>query len=193
MFSKKKFVLLNKINILIIILLILIKLLPITLSRYESEKTGNIDTNIAFYLLKTDYQTQRIKLTSLSPSDEPYIYSFKIMNYQDDTNGDVDIEYYLSLKTTTNLPLRYELYMNEDYQDSTATNLITDDNTKIEKDDSETYFKTITLDKEIFHYIEPKENTYTLLIYYDKSNDNPIYQDNIDSIRIIVESKQITD
>ena len=55
MFSKKKFVLFNKINLLIIILLILLKLLPVTLSRYESNATGETNTNIAYYLLEPNY------------------------------------------------------------------------------------------------------------------------------------------
>lgn len=191
MFSKKKFVLINKINVLIIVLIILIKLMPITMSRYESVATGNMDAGIAFYLLKADYYTENIKLTSLSPSDTPYVYNFSISNYTDNTSSEVDIEYDLSLVTTTNLPLRYKLYKNENYLDNGSINLINDANTRIERDENGTYFRTMTFDKETMLFSDNVKNNYTLLIYYDKNNDNPIYQDAIESVRIIVNSRQI--
>ena len=107
MFSKKKFLLISKINILIIVLLLLIKIMPITLSKYQSSGIGNTNSNIAFYLLTADYLTEKIKLSDLIPSDNPYIYTFTISNKKGEKTSEVDIEYVLSIVTTTNLPLRY--------------------------------------------------------------------------------------
>ena len=92
---------------------------------------------------------------------------------------------------TTNLPLRFKLYMNENYTDNNATDLVTNENTTIEYDEYNTIFKTITLSKENLLYSTPKTNNYTLLIYYDSNNNDAKYQDTIESIRIVTNSRQI--
>jgi len=193
MFSKKKFVLFNKINLLIIILLILLKLLPVTLSRYESNATGETNTNIAYYLLEPNYYTDNIKLNTLGIQQEPYVYNFTISNFNENDHSEVDLTYILSIVTTTNIPLRYELYENEDYTSINKTNLITTNNTVIEPDSDGTYFQTITMNEEEMLYSEDITNSYTLLIYYDGNNADSKYQDTIEGVRIIIDSKQEVD
>ena len=193
MFSKKKFLLISKINLLVIVLLILIKIMPVTLSKYQSSGIGNMNSNIAFYLLTADYLTQKIKLSDLTPSDNPYVYTFTVGNEKDSKTSEVDIEYILSIVTTTNLPLRYELYENSNYQDENAVNLINDSNTVIEKDEDGAYFQKFTFEKENLYFNNPSTNTYTLLVYFDKSNNDAKYQDTVEGLRIIVDSKQIID
>ena len=193
MFSKRKFLLISKINILIIVLLLLIKIIPVTLSKYQSSGVGNMNSNIAFYLLSADYLTEKLKLTDLIPSDNPYIYTFTIGNEKDSKTSEVDIEYVLSIVTTTNLPLRYELYKNSDYQDSSSVNLITDSNSVVELDSDGTYFQTFTFETEKLYFSNPTTNTYTLVVYFDKSNNDSKYQNVVESIKIIVDSKQIID
>ena len=193
MFSKKKFILINKINLLIIILLILLKLLPVTLSRYESNATGETNTNIAYYLLEPNYYTDNIKLNTLGIQQEPYVYNFTISNFNENDHSEVDLTYILSIVTTTNIPLRYELYENEDYTSTNKTNLITTNNTVIEPDSDGTYFQTITMNEEEMLYSEDITNSYTLLIYYDVNNADSKYQDTIEGIRIIIDSKQEVD
>ena len=193
MFSKKKFVLFNKINLLIIVLLILLKLLPVTLSRYESNATGETNTNIAYYLLEPNYYTDNIKLNTLGIQQEPYVYNFTISNFNENDHSEVDLTYILSIVTTTNIPLRYELYENEDYTSINKTNLITTNNTVIEPDSDGTYFQTITMNEEEMLYSEDITNSYTLLIYYDGNNADSKYQDTIEGIRIIIDSKQEVD
>lgn len=191
MFSKRKFLLISKINVLIIVLLILIKIMPVTLSKYESSGIGQMNSNIAFYLLSADYLTEKIKLSDLTPSDSPYVYTFTVGNKKDSETSEVDIEYVLSIVTTTNLPLRYELYENSNYLDDDAVNLITSGNTVVEKDIDGTYFQTFTFNKEELYFSNPTINTYTLLVYFDKINNDSKYQDVVEGVRIIVDSKQI--
>ena len=191
MFSKRKFLLISKINVLIIVLLILIKIMPVTLSKYESSGIGQMNSNIAFYLLSADYLTEKIKLSDLTPSDSPYVYTFTVGNKKDSKTSEVDIEYVLSIVTTTNLPLRFELYENSNYLDDAAVNLITSGNTVVEKDIDGTYFQTFTFNKEELYFSNPTINTYTLLVYFDKSNNDSKYQDVVEGVRIIVDSKQI--
>ena len=103
----------------------------------------------------------------------------------------MSLEYVLQIITTTNLPLTYKLYMNEDYTSNTATNLVTNNNTTVTADDDGTYFKYITLAKEELYYNTPKINNYTLLIYYLPESANAIYQNTIESVRIVIDSNQI--
>ena len=162
-----------------------------TFSSYQTVITGDISSNIAFYLTKSDYQVQQIYLSSITPRNEPYVYSFSVANRDGNKISDVDIEYVLKVVATTNLPLRYELYMNENYTSAGATNLVNNNNTTLERDEYNTIFKTITLTKENLLYTTPKTNSYTLLIYYDATNTNAKYQDTVESIRIVTDSRQI--
>ena len=162
-----------------------------TFSSYQTIVTGDINSNIAFYLTKADYQVQQIFLSSLTPREAPYVYNFSVANRDGNKTSDVDIEYVLKVVATTNLPLRFKLYMNDNYTDNNATDLVTNENTTIEYDEYNTIFKTITLSKENLLYSTPKTNNYTLLIYYDSNNNDAKYQDTIESIRIVTDSRQI--
>ena len=193
MFKKKNIVLISKFNLFLIALFLTVFIFPLTYSKYQSTATGNINSNIAFYLFKTSYQVERIKLADLEPSNTPHIYTFTIGNQSNNKVSDVDIEYILKIITTTNLHLRYQLYENEDYQLNTSTNLINTNNTDISKDEDGTYFQTFTFAKETLLYETPKTNTYTLVVYYDETNTDAKYQDTVESVRIVVDSKQIID
>ena len=193
MFSKKNILLISKINLFLIAFFITLILFPNTLSKYQTISTGNVNSNIAFYLFKTDYQVERIKLADLEPSNIPHVYTFSVSNSNNNRVSDVDIEYILKIVTTTNLPLRYKLYKNENYQSNDATNLITSSNTTIAKDNDDTYFQTFEFGKETLLYTTPKTNNYTLVIYFDETNKEAKYQDTIESVRIIVDSRQIID
>ena len=116
---------------------------------------------------------------------------YKKFNKKGEKTSEVDIEYVLSIVTTTNLPLRYELYENSNYQDSNAVNLITDSNTVTELDEDGTYFQTFTFEKEELFFSTPTTNTYTLVVYFDQSSNDAKYQDAVEGVRIIVDSKQI--
>lgn len=191
MFSKRKFLLISKINILIIILLLIVKIMPVTLSKYQSSGVGNMNSNIAFYLISPDYLTKNIKLADLIPSSNPYVYNFTIGNIKEEKVSEVDIEYTLSIVTTTNLPLRYELYENANYLEEGSVNLIGTSNTVIALDGDGTYFQSFTFEKEELFYQTPTTNTYTLVVYFDETDNDAKYQDVVEGVRIIVDSRQI--
>lgn len=191
MFSKKKFILITRINILFITLLVLIKLLPVTLSKYQSSGIGNMNSNIAFYLINVSNLSETIRLDNLKPCDLEYVYNFSVSNKKDDILSEVDIEYVLSIVTTTNLPLRYELYENCDYELNSCNNLISDNNTKIVQDSDNTYFKEFTLEKEEMYFSKEVTNNYTLVVYFDLKNNDAKYQDSVELVEINVDSSQI--
>ena len=183
--------LLKSMMILLIIIIGCLIIISKSLSKYENEVQTRVQSNIAFYLAKTDYMTRNIKLTDLKPSNTPYVYTFTVGNVDGNKRSEVDISYILSIITTTNIPLTYKLYMNEDYQSNDSTNLISSTNTEVARDEDGTYFQTFTFDEEELYYSTSKTNSYTLLVYYDLEDNDAKYQDTIESIRIVVDSSQI--
>ena len=189
MVKKRKANLYKKFVILVLCLLILIRIFVLTLSRYESEAESNVDIDLAFYVLNEDYQDMSINLDNIFPSDTPYIYTFSISNEKDGNRADTNLEYNLKIRTTTNLPLEYKLYKNQNYDDNNAQNIITND--KTEQDQSGTYFRTIETPTEKFYYNAKGENIYYLVIRFPAKYNTEDYQNIIEGIEISVESHQI--
>ena len=188
MIDKKRLLLMSKIGTLVLILLIGFAIIPITISKYQSSGSGNINSNIAFYLLKDGYYQESVKLSDVDLNKSPYVVNFSVANKKENKVSDVDIEYVVKVITTTNLPFTYELYENEDYQG--GTNLINAGNTVVEKDSDGTYFQTFSLDKEVLYFNSPNVNNYTLLVYFGNLKDAK-YQDVVESVRIVVDSRQV--
>ena len=193
MINKRKILLMSKISFFILILIIIIAIVPLTISKYETVTEGNINSNIAFYLLKDDYVVQNVYLSNVDFNSGQYILNFTVSNQKGTNVSDVDISYILKIITTTNLPFTYELYENEEYDASGATNLIGSSNTVIERDDDGTYFQTFTMQEEELLYSSPKVNSYVLVVNFGDYYLHSEYQDLVESIRIVVDSKQVID
>lgn len=187
----KKVRLYIKLILIILCFIVAIHIFILTLSRYQSDSESEADIDIAFYLLKEDYKSMTLNLGKIVPRSEPYVYTFEITNEENGQIAETDLEYSLELRTTTNLPLRYKLYKNENYLDSNATNIITSENNK--QDEDGTYFKIITTDSEELKHSQAISNIYTLVVNFSQEYNTEEYQDIIDVVEINVESKQIID
>ena len=176
---------------LIIILGIIVatRLFVLILARYESMSNSVANVDVAFYVLKDDYKTMTTNLDSLLPQDDAYIYTFSIGNQDGTQTAEVDLEYELTIRTTTNLPLTYELYMNQQYTDSNAQNIITEN--KIEADEQGTYFRKLLTDKVSLSYKVATTNQYQLVVHFPKEYNTENYQDIIELIEITVDSHQV--
>lgn len=188
--NKKTRRLYAKLVILVLCLCIIIRIFTLVLSKYESESSANADVDIAFYLLKEDYKTMTLNLASLFPQDNAYVYTFSIGNEDGDKKAEIDLVYNLTLRTTTNLPLTYELYMNEEYTASGAQNIILENT--IGTDENGTYFRTMTTDPITLQYTNPTTNLYQLVVYFPSSYNTNNYQDIIEALEITVHSEQVT-
>lgn len=155
--------------------------------RAEQRLFGEIE--LAMYILNENYQSMNLKLDSIVPRENPYLYNFSISNYNETERTDIEIRYELKVSATTNLPLTYELYLNETKETPDATNIIRTNN--VAQDDDETYFRTMTTDAKEFGYTQDEINLYQLVIYFPENYDTVDYQDIIESIEIIVNSTQI--
>lgn len=191
MANKKLRRLYMKLVILVLCLLIIARIFVLVLSKYESISDSYANVDIAFYLLKEDYKTMTINLASLLPQDNAYTFEFSIGNQAGEDIAEVDIEYELTLRTTTNLPLTYDLYMNQKYTDTGATSIIKEN--KVEKDEDGTYFRTITTEKNDLLYTQGTTNIYQLVVYFPANYNHEQYQDIIELLEINVNAQQITD
>ena len=167
-----------QILILILILILLIRIISLTISKYESSAISYSAIQVAFYVLNRDYQSMSLNLESLFPRDEPYVYYFSVSNSNGDKTCETDMEYDLTIRTTTNLPIEYELYKNEQYTNDAAQSIIKSDD--IVQDDDNT-----------FSYNEAKKNIYQLVVRFPAKYNTINYQDIIEAIEITVDSKQI--
>ena len=193
MINKRKLLLTSKVSLFVLIVLIIVAIIPLTISKYETSSRGNINSNIAFYLFHDDYIVQNVNLSNVDFSQGHYVLNFTVSNQNNNKVSDVDISYVLKVVTTTNLPFSYELYENEEYNSSGATNLINNSNTVVEKDEDGTYFQTFTMHEEELLYRSPKVNSYTLVVNFLDYYKNAKYQDMVESVRIIIDSKQVID
>ena len=189
MTSKKLKRLYAKLIILVLSLLIIARIFVLVLSKYESISNSYANVDIAFYLLEEDYKTMTLNLASLLPQDNAYTFEFSIGNQAGDEIAEIDLEYELTLRTTTNLPLTYQLYMNQQYTDDGATNIIKENT--VDYDENGTYFRTMTTDKITLPYTKGVTNLYQLVVYFPANYNQEIYQDIIELLEINVNGQQV--
>ena len=189
MINKKRIVY-TKLVILILCFFISLRIFVLVLSKYESISNSNANLDIAFYLLKEDYQTMTTNLASIEPRDNAYVFNISIGNQDGEKKAEVDLIYDLTIRTTTNLPLTYDLYMNQQFDDNDAVSIIKEN--VISQDENMTYFRTITTEPITLRYTIGTTNVYQLVVYFPKDYNKENYQDIIEALEITVEAKQVT-
>lgn len=178
---------------LFLLIILAIKLFQIAYASYESEAKLNANINKALYILEEGGMDFNIDLNKIEPSDKPYVYKFSISNYKGNKHSQVDIEYKIDFKTTTNLPLTYKLYRNENYDDAGATDLF--DEAKVTQDVDGAWYNTLEgKEKYVLPYTEDKTDIYTLVVHFPKEyKTNTEYADSIENIEVAIKSNQVTD
>ena len=176
-----------KLLVSMLILFLLYKIVFSSFSLYESEANSDADADVAYFVLNDEYQSQVIKLDSMNPGDTQD-FVFNISNYvlDDDSEevvSEVDMEYTLKIRTTTNLPLEYELTRSQSAGEEETFELVTDDDG--------TYFKKLLEETGTFSCDQGYTNTYTLTITFPTNENDIKYQDLIECIEVSVDSRQI--
>lgn len=180
--SKKKIILLKKFIVLIICILIVIRLITLIMARYTSNTSSEANVDTAFYVLNDDYQQMTLNLDSLIPNSTPYTYTFSISNEKDGHITETDMQYDLQIRTTTNLPLTYQLLEND--------TTIADFTNEINKDPDGTYFRTMKVGSRYFEHSVSGINIYKLIITFPADFTSINYQDLIELVEISVTSTQ---
>jgi len=193
--KKKKNSMLIRFILLVILIIIVVVMIFVIMARYENTATTIGEINVAVYVVETDYQTMDVKLDNMVPRLLPYTYTFSVSNFDEEKRTDVEIEYKIIIRATTNLPLIYELYMGESYDDPGAKNLL-QGSLEIIQDEDDTFFIILTAPPEFFGYEYDETNVYQLVVYFPETYESisykgAEYQDLIENIEINVNSKQV--
>lgn len=188
--DSKKFKLAFKLTISVLILVLVVNIIDITYSRYQSNANMSVEANIALFLVDAGTYSGSITLEGLVPSNEPHIYKIIVKNHNDDVRTDVDLTYKIKFETTTNLPLRFEVYKDEDFSDS-ATDILT---ASSYRQDGDVYYKIYeNSDRYEFHYNEDEEDVYTVVVYYPEEYKNypDQYQGKVELLTVIIDAEQV--
>ena len=156
---------------------------------YNSKVNLALDIKTAMYVIEPGEMSYNIDLDKIIPSDNPYIYTFSISNFNEENTTDVDLEYTLKMQTTTNLLLEYRIYY--DSYDLDTNDLIS--TRELRQDEDGSWYNYYVIDeKNEFSYEENKTNIYYLVIDFPTVYKNVLeYSDAIENIQIIIDSKQI--
>ena len=160
-------------------------------ARYASTATSATKLDVALYALREDNDLN-ILLDTLVPRDEPYVYTFSVINSDGTNITDAALVYDLKIIATTNIPLEYKLCMNVASEaickNSSTPNAINVN--MVTRDDDGTFFRTMTTTRQEFGFEQEEHNDYILLVYFPSRYNSSQYQDLVESIQINVDSKQ---
>ena len=92
------------------------------------------------------------------------------------------------IRTTTNLPITYELYKNITNLNEATSIKISDE---VKKDADGTYFRYIVTNEDYFSYVDDEVNYYTLVVYFPSEYSSFKYQDVVEFIEINIDSMQM--
>ena len=187
--EKKRFLLFSL--FLLLILYLSFKLFGVAYASYETNAKLNASIDRAIYLIDNEGMSFNIDPEQIIPSDDPYVYKFSISNFNATTRSDIDLLYELRVTTTTNLPLTFELYRNENYDDATAVNLFS--SPRVAQDEDGAWYN-IYEPSGVYEmlYAEEVTDIYTLVINFPKVySSNVVYADSIENIEVMIKSKQM--
>lgn len=175
----------------IFVLLLVHRIVFNSFSLYESNATTNANIEVAYFLLDDTYEEKTIMLEDMKPGDTKEV-DIAISNYFLDEEGnevitETDMQYTFKLRTTTNLPLEYSIFLNQ--SSDSGTNIVQMDTIQ---DDHDTYFYQLLEDTREFSYEEGQTNTYTLKITLPEQYNNVEYQNVIECIEVVVDGQQKT-
>ena len=176
-----------------ILLFFAISLIRTTNASYKTSTNLAIKPDFAAFIFQEEMFEFNMETTGIKPRDESYVYSFTVANYNDQKECDIDLTYTINISTTTNLPLEYKLYKDEDYTLSSSTNLL--NSKKVVQDEDNSWYNEYTIDNiyEMYYSVNTK-HVYYLVVNFDKYyGDNIEYAKLIDNIRINIEAKQLID
>ena len=155
---------------------------------YSSRANLSLDIQTAMFVVEEGETSFNIDLNQIIPSDDAYIYTFSISNFDEEKRTDVDLSYQLKIQTTTNMPLAYRLYYQSYNLDE--KDIISSKETKQDSDGS--WYHLFTIDDTYeFTYQENQTNIYYLVVDFPSAYKNNVeYSDSLDNIEVIIDAKQ---
>lgn len=173
-----------RISLVIICFLLLLLLVRKSLGAFESASSGTAISEIAFYVIDAGTETKELKLGTIAPDGEEKYYIINVSNFKDNKTSEVNMEYSLSIRITTNIPVSYKLYLNDSTENIIGTR-------ELIRDKDNTYFYKYNSISSSFEKNVNKTDKYKLVITFDEEYSDEIYQNLIDSVEITVSAKQV--
>ncbi len=173
----------------IFVLLLVHRIVFNSFSLYESNAVSEASIDVAFFLLADTYEKQTINIGNMLPGDTKTL-EFSISNYKLDevTNEEevteTDMEYDVVVRSTTNLPLQYEVYksINGGTSEPIALTVV--------EDAWNTPFYTIIDEEGDFEFTTGQTDTYEIKVTLPEEYDDITYQNVIECIEISVTGHQ---
>ncbi len=184
MIDKRKFLLFNRATLVIILGLLLLLLLRHSFASFESSGEGSAKASVAFFAISAGTQSKSLKLSDVKPDGNDNFYYIDVSNFKDNKVSEVDLDYSLSIRTTTNIPVNYSLFLN----DSTE-NII--GNKEVITDKDGMYFFKFSIPASSFSKGVKKTDTYKLVINFPSEYNDDMYQSMIDNVEISLNAKQV--
>ncbi len=181
--SKKNLVLLIS-----FIVLISVGIVSITYAKYEIHAKSVAPLEYALYIINLEPVSDTVKLSEIKPSNDEYVYAFSVSNFKDKKRLEVNLEYSLVIRSTTNLPLEYRLVVNDDYKTNTSNAFVSDE---VVADSDGTYFRIMKAPDSNFSYRDDETNYYYLIVKFPLNYVDSKYQDITEFLSIEINSKQV--
>ncbi len=178
--KKNKFY--SKILIIFIAIIIVSVTIKNTRARYSSNGKSNAKVDVAYYLLNDKTISENINLPEMEPGDTPYEFTFSVANNDGTRRTETAIIYTISIRMTTNLPLRYKLFINGGTENMFETSEISYD--------GDMPFKTLTSSNNEFGISEDQVNTYKLEVEFPAEYKVVDYQGIIELLEIKINAQQ---
>ena len=177
--------------LLILVLFVSYFLFRISYARYElkSRLVANIDK--ALYIFDTDEVRFNLDPDGIIPSDTPYTYRFSVANFSESKLSDVDLDYGIRIRTTTNLPITIQMYRNELPTDPGAINIL-GGSRSVQDEDGAWYRIYEVPDRYDMLYTTETTDYYTLVITFPLVYaSDTTYVNTIENIEVTLDSMQI--
>ena len=158
-------------------------------AKYESSKDVKVNVDKAIFLLKPTDMIFNLNTYEIVPSNNKYNYTFSIANYDDTKQSEVDMEYTIEIRTTTNLPLNISLYRNVSDINS-ATNILTKETVN---DSNGVWYNLYKINQKYnLNYTDRITDTYTLSINFPTDyKTNKLYAGMMEAIEIRISANQV--
>lgn len=188
--DKKDFKRYTIFSILLIITIIAVSTLKLTQARYESKTRIVIGPTIAFFVVDVESQTKQVKLDGIVPSTTPYLYTFNVSNFDDDSQkkANVDLTYSIEIITTTNMPLDFKIFKGSDMEQNRI------DADEFTTDENGVYYRHLRINGvSVMNYTSKVTDVYTLWVEFPiqyKANPDA-YAGIIDLVDIKIDAEQV--
>lgn len=189
-FDRKKMGIALKLTILVLAVVLIVNIIDITYSRYQSSANMNVQSSIAMFLVDQGTTNASIALEGLEPSSGTYDYVINVRNYKDAERTQVDLNYHFKIETTTNLPITIKVFRNEDNTPN-STDIITSTSLRT---DGDVYYRVYDTSQDYqFHYTANEQDYYTIVVTYPISYQNfpDLYQGKIELLNVIITAEQV--